>query len=360
MLAHELSHVAHRDVAVMTIASFLGIVAGLMTRLALYTGLGGAAAHEQRSGGLPDRADRHAGLGPGLRGQLPADPGAVALPRAGRRPGRARCSPGGPSALASALIKITGEMARIPTRDLREAEPFNAFFFTPALAKGFRLAILFSTHPSLERRLDQLAQDLRPARQGADRHGLARRRCSAGSKPVTAQPRRAVRAAVRGGHAAGGHRASRRPASARCASRPPRAAAFATLQSERRAAARRRRRRSRSHRQLRLHLAAGAARPRRRLATWSPSCTRSTPPWRTPGSGRRCCARWSSFADADGRRLGLVYLYKRGTFYPFAPLSGADARQRAGAAGARACSADELPLEQDLGRWFPVWGAPGF
>jgi heat shock protein HtpX len=65
---------------------------------------------------------------------------------------------GRPSALASALQKVTGDMARIPTHDLRSAEPFNAFFFTPALANGFSISSLFSTHPSLETRLAQLAE----------------------------------------------------------------------------------------------------------------------------------------------------------------------------------------------------------
>jgi heat shock protein HtpX len=65
---------------------------------------------------------------------------------------------GRPSTLASALTKITGDMARIPTRDLRAAEPFNAFFFAPALSPGFSLSSLFSTHPPLERRLEQLAR----------------------------------------------------------------------------------------------------------------------------------------------------------------------------------------------------------
>ena len=55
---------------------------------------------------------------------------------------------GRPSALASALVKVTGEMSRIPTRDLRSAESFNAFYFTPAIAKnGVSLSTLFSTHP---------------------------------------------------------------------------------------------------------------------------------------------------------------------------------------------------------------------
>lgn len=159
VLAHELSHVAHRDVAVMTIASFLGVLAGLVTRTGLQFGLYG-------------------GMGRGRRGQdstaatfflvvlvsavvyavsflliralsryreLAADRAAAFL--------TAR-----PSALGSALMKINGEMGRIPTRDLREAEPFNAFFFTPAVAPGFSLSSLFSTHPSLERRLEQLGK----------------------------------------------------------------------------------------------------------------------------------------------------------------------------------------------------------
>jgi heat shock protein HtpX len=63
---------------------------------------------------------------------------------------------GAPRALASALVKVTGDMAAIPTRDLRAAEPLNAFFFTPAVAPGFSLSSLFSTHPTLEQRLEQL------------------------------------------------------------------------------------------------------------------------------------------------------------------------------------------------------------
>ncbi|WP_344578172.1 PspA-associated protein PspAB [Nonomuraea roseoviolacea] len=65
-----------------------------------------------------------------------------------------------------------------------------------------------------------------------------------------------------------------------------------------------------------------------------------------------------SLAGADGRRLSLVYLYKRGTFYPFAPLTG-QRRDNALELQARGVLADELPLEPDLSRWFPVWGAPG-
>ncbi|MFI7461708.1 hypothetical protein [Nonomuraea sp. NPDC049646] len=65
-----------------------------------------------------------------------------------------------------------------------------------------------------------------------------------------------------------------------------------------------------------------------------------------------------SFAAPAGRRLAVVYLYKRGTFYPFAPLPG-NRRDNALELQARGALDGELPLEADLGRWFPVWGAPG-
>ena len=65
---------------------------------------------------------------------------------------------GQPSALKSALVKVTGKIAQIPTKDLRTAQPLNAFFFAPAmhLSGGSGLANIFSTHPSLERRLAEL------------------------------------------------------------------------------------------------------------------------------------------------------------------------------------------------------------
>jgi hypothetical protein len=63
------------------------------------------------------------------------------------------------------------------------------------------------------------------------------------------------------------------------------------------------------------------------------------------------------FRGADGRRLGLVYLYKRGTFYPFAPLDD-QRRDNALELQIRGLLADDLRVEGDLSRWFPVWGAP--
>ncbi|MEU9334564.1 hypothetical protein AB0D49_15585 [Streptomyces sp. NPDC048290] len=62
---------------------------------------------------------------------------------------------------------------------------------------------------------------------------------------------------------------------------------------------------------------------------------------------------------SDGRPLALVYLYKRGTFYPFAPLPGGQRRDSALELQMKGVLADDLRVEQDLGRWFPLWGAPG-
>ncbi|WP_120054476.1 zinc metalloprotease HtpX [Streptomyces griseorubiginosus] len=154
VLAHELSHVAHKDVAVITIASFLGVIAGLIVRFAFYSQL------------FSGRKDQNtAMLFAGVMGvsaavyalsflliralsryrELAADRAAAHLT-------------GRPSALASALTKVSGELARIPTKDLRTAQAFNAFYFTPATGKEPGIERYFSTHPSLEQRLEQLGR----------------------------------------------------------------------------------------------------------------------------------------------------------------------------------------------------------
>jgi heat shock protein HtpX len=153
VLSHELSHVAHRDVTVMTVASAVGVLAGFMIRSAMWSSMGrrdqngvpvvllfmliGIVVYAV-SFFLPRVLSRYR--------ELAAD-------RAGA------IMTGQPAALASALTKISGSMARIPERDLRAAEPYNAFFIFPAFtSKGVDLASLFSTHPPLEKRLDQLAK----------------------------------------------------------------------------------------------------------------------------------------------------------------------------------------------------------
>jgi hypothetical protein len=65
-----------------------------------------------------------------------------------------------------------------------------------------------------------------------------------------------------------------------------------------------------------------------------------------------------AFTDSQTPALGLVYLYKRGTWYPFAP-AGQDKRDNSRELQVRAYIGDELKVEPDLSRWFPVWGAPG-
>ena len=165
VLAHELSHVAHRDVAVMTIASFLGMVAGMITRIMLWTGLlggfGGGGNRNNNQGGDNAALVELAVLVVSVVVYAISFLLTMALSRyrelAADRSGALLT--GRPSALASALVKVTGEMSRIPTRDLRSAESFNAFYFTPAIAKrGVSLSTLFSTHPSLDQRLAQLSK----------------------------------------------------------------------------------------------------------------------------------------------------------------------------------------------------------
>jgi heat shock protein HtpX len=156
VLAHELSHVAHKDVAVITIASFLGVIAGLIVRFALYSQMFGARGRKDQN----TMAVFAAVIGVSaavyaisfllIRAlsryrELAADRAAAHLT-------------GRPSALASALTKVSGDIARIPAKDLRTAQAFNAFYFTPALGAEPVLAGLFSTHPSLEQRLDQLGR----------------------------------------------------------------------------------------------------------------------------------------------------------------------------------------------------------
>jgi heat shock protein HtpX len=164
VLAHELSHVAHRDVAVMTIAGFLGVVAGLVTRIMFWTGMmggfGGGGDSNDNQGGDNAALVELAVLAVSIVVYAISFLLTRALSRyrelAADRAGALLT--GQPSVLASALVKVTGEMSRIPTRDLRAAESFNAFYFTPAIAsKGVSLSTLFSTHPSLETRLAQLA-----------------------------------------------------------------------------------------------------------------------------------------------------------------------------------------------------------
>ncbi len=77
------------------------------------------------------------------------------------------------------------------------------------------------------------------------------------------------------------------------------------------------------------------------------------------GFGPQLLCSLISFAHADGRRLALVYLYKRGTFYPFAPLGTDQHRDNALEIQVQGTLVNDMKVEPELTRWFPVWGAPG-
>ncbi|WP_030340988.1 MULTISPECIES: zinc metalloprotease HtpX [unclassified Streptomyces] len=154
VLAHELSHVRHKDVAVITIASFLGVVAGLVVRFAFYSQVFGGRRDQNTAAVFAAVLGVSAAVyaisfllirALSRYRELAADRAAALLT-------------GRPSALAAALTKVTGEIARIPTKDLRTAQAFNAFYFTPATGREPGIERFFSTHPSLEQRLEQLGR----------------------------------------------------------------------------------------------------------------------------------------------------------------------------------------------------------
>jgi heat shock protein HtpX len=150
VMAHELSHVINRDVMVMTLASFFATLASIIAQFALFFG-GGYGSDEEGerdimivilvsvvvyavSFVLLRTLSRYR--------EFAADRGSAVLT-------------GRPSALASALLKISGTMERVPSQDLRKAETMSAFFIIPARAKK-SLMNLFADHPPLEQRLAAL------------------------------------------------------------------------------------------------------------------------------------------------------------------------------------------------------------
>ncbi len=146
VLAHELTHVRNRDVLVITLASFFATVAQLLLRVFAF---GGGRRRDGGSVALVYLASIAVWIisfflirALSRYRELAADRGGAIIT-------------GAPQHLASALVKISGGMARIPERDLRQVEELNAFFIVPALS-GSSLMTLFGTHPSLEQRLEQL------------------------------------------------------------------------------------------------------------------------------------------------------------------------------------------------------------
>ena len=155
VLAHELSHVRNHDVAVITIASFLAIVAQFIMNSFMFGGMmGGGRGGQGDRRGIPVLLLVLVAsaivyfLGMMLVRMLSryreyaADRGSAIIT-------------GHPSNLISALLKISGVMERVPKRDLRAQEGMNQFFIVPQLA-GRSLMELFSTHPPIEKRIRQL------------------------------------------------------------------------------------------------------------------------------------------------------------------------------------------------------------
>jgi len=161
VLAHELSHIANRDVLVMTVASFFAMLAGLLTRFGLYAGMWGGGNRNNNNSSVPvwlivlavsiltyviswiliRTISRYR--------EYAADRGSAVIT-------------GAPENLMSALQKISSEMFRIPQRDLREVQAMNAFFIIPASVKR-ATSELFMDHPPLEKRLaalEKIARDM--------------------------------------------------------------------------------------------------------------------------------------------------------------------------------------------------------
>jgi heat shock protein HtpX len=155
VLAHELSHVANRDVLVMTVASFFAMLAALLTRFGLYGGMFGGGRDRDSNGPpiwlivfvvsivtyflsyiLIRTISRYR--------EYAADRGSALIT-------------GAPEYLMSALQKIASQMTLIPERDLRQVEGMNAFFIIPTNVKS-SVGELFMTHPPLEKRLARLAE----------------------------------------------------------------------------------------------------------------------------------------------------------------------------------------------------------
>jgi heat shock protein HtpX len=155
VLAHELSHVANRDVLIMTVASFFAMLAGLLTRFGLYSGMfGGGRSRDNNSvpvwlivllvSVITYFLSQILILAISRYREFAADRGSALIT-------------GAPEHLMSALQKIASDMFRIPQRDLREVEGMNAFFIIPTSVKG-SIGSLFMTHPPLEKRLAALAE----------------------------------------------------------------------------------------------------------------------------------------------------------------------------------------------------------
>jgi heat shock protein HtpX len=155
VLAHELTHVVNRDVAVMTIASFFSMVAAMLARFGLWGGMFSGGDRDRNSGApvwlimfavslLTYVISYVLILMISRYREYAADRGSALIT-------------GAPEHLMSALQKIASRITQIPQQDLREVAGMNAFFIVPTSVKKAG-AELFMTHPPLEKRLARLAE----------------------------------------------------------------------------------------------------------------------------------------------------------------------------------------------------------
>lgn len=161
VLAHELTHIKNRDVLVLTIASIFSTIAAYLMQFGFYGGLYGGGM----GGSYGDRDDRNNGSAFIIMLLVAALTWIISflIIRAISRyreysadRGSAQMT-GKPSKLANALVKISGEMSRVPKKDLRQAEGLNAFFIVPAIS-GSSIINLFSTHPPVNKRIEKLLE----------------------------------------------------------------------------------------------------------------------------------------------------------------------------------------------------------
>ena len=355
VMAHELTHVANRDVLVMTLAGFFATIAAYIVQFGFLFGGGGSYGDDDDNPSffvlllvslvvyvvsflLMQALSRYR--------EFAADRGAAIIT-------------GRPSALASALTKISSGMHRIPQKDLRAASELNAFFIFPAgVGKGI-------ARPVRDAPADGEAdRGARPARVAAPGPGRGRKWASSTSSAASASS------------------SSRAPDRLFAMS-----TAYVKMEMELslRAPARRRSSSSRS----RPPTSTASSR------TWRRSCAA---PARTPGTtvdrtddefgyrwmiladpdfedlvvgvnavssaiqgggyGDRILAAVFAFRDEQGKPLYWIYNYKRGSFYPFVPAGGEQQRDNERELRLKAQIGADLPVEPELERWFPLWGIP--
>ena len=157
VIAHELAHIKNRDVLILTLASIFSVIAWYLMRFGMYGAMfGGGGGHGRRgNGGAAMLLILLVAIITWIASFLIIR--AISRYREYVADRDGALITGKPSKLASALLKISGTMKRIPTRDLREVEGMNAFFIIPALS-GDALTSLFSTHPTVDQRVKKLME----------------------------------------------------------------------------------------------------------------------------------------------------------------------------------------------------------